>query len=563
MTVSRVAKATPQKSLIPVGSRVSLLLIALVLGTVLLRLPSFFEPPWHTDEGIFEGVAQRVIHGGRLYADAWESKPPLFIYIYVAVIKVFGAGVLPLRLAATASAIGTELALFGVAQRFMDRRAAFVAAGALTVLLAVPFWEGTLALTEIFTVLPTTLAVLCVLRALSDENGWRRNAWFILAGLLFGVAFLIRQTSAAAGLAVLLWLLLSGRPWLRPGMLMALGGAGVVVPVVLGFALFGSFYWFWDANVGFFFDYVPSGRQLPFHYRPLIVLPTLAAIGALVLYRRRGETPVWGLPALWLTLMLAAALLTGRPYSHYFIQTFPPLALLIALTVKPEARKWRPTRQQWPSFALAGALALLWFGVVVPEFSGNVLAMRYSKAEDYYANFAGWALGLKSREAYDGYFDKRVRLTRRLDATLERLGARGRRVYIWGEYPWVYALTGSEPATPYMTSFYVLLIPYLDTGLDDSLAAADPPFVVVTADAWPIYYDATGVLQHRYRNATRALNGLLAERYEAVARVGRATVFRRTLDRPVVSGPHILAEPEHAVDETSMTVSQDGMSLRE
>jgi hypothetical protein len=341
--------------------------------------------------------------------------------------------------------------------------------------------------------------------------------------------------------------------------MIALGAAIVVVPVVGAFALLGSFYWFWDANVGFFFDYVPSGQQLPFHYRPLIVLPIIVAVIALLVHRRRGDAPVWGLPALWLTFMLAAALLTGRPYSHYFVQTFLPLALLIGL-VAPRARpSWRPSRLQAPALALAAALALLWFGVVVPEFRGNLLAMRYSKSEDYYANFAGWVVGIKDRNRYDSYFDKRVGLTLRLDATLNQLGANGEKLYIWGEIPWVYAITRSEPATPYMTSFYVLLIPYLDTQLDDTLAAAEPLFIVVSADAWPSYYDATGVLQYRYQNATRGLNGLIAERYEQVAQVGRATVYKRTVERPVLDGPRVVIEPEQPIDENTMTVTQDGL----
>src|SRR5712691_6880935 len=75
-------------------SRRSLLLLGLVLaGTVLLRLPNFFEPPWHSDEGIFAAVAERVLRGGSLYADAWESKPPLFLFMYVGLFKVFGVGV--------------------------------------------------------------------------------------------------------------------------------------------------------------------------------------------------------------------------------------------------------------------------------------------------------------------------------------------------------------------------------------------------------------------------------------------------------------------------------------
>jgi hypothetical protein len=85
-----------------------------------------------------------------------------------------------------------------------------------------------------------------------------------------------------------------------------------------------------------------------------------------------------------------------------------------------------------------------------------------------------------------------------------------------------------------MTSFYVLIIAYLDVDLDEALAAANPRFIVMT-DAWPRVSDDSGVMQRRYRNAVRAINQLIAQRYEQVAVVGRARIFEKTRERPPVS----------------------------
>src|SRR6185503_4667489 len=111
-----------------------------------------------------------------------------------------------------ASALGTELALFAVALRIMSRRQAAIAAVILALLLGVPFWGGNLALTEIFAVLPCTLGVLC-LYLREDVRGRMLPSlgWLALAGLLFGAAVLIRQTSAVVPLALVLWLLLRRR----------------------------------------------------------------------------------------------------------------------------------------------------------------------------------------------------------------------------------------------------------------------------------------------------------------------------------------------------------------
>src|SRR5690349_25047888 len=100
--------------------RVPLILLAFAIFTAIVRLPTFFEPPWHTDEGIFQAVAQKVANGGDLYADAWESKPPLFLYIYVATLKLFGPGVLALRVLSAIAALLTEVAAFGIARRWLS-----------------------------------------------------------------------------------------------------------------------------------------------------------------------------------------------------------------------------------------------------------------------------------------------------------------------------------------------------------------------------------------------------------------------------------------------------------
>jgi hypothetical protein len=357
--------------------------------------------------------------------------------------------------------------------------------------------------------------------------------WLLAAGVCLGAAFLIRQTSALVGLALLLWLFADGGGWLRSGVFMAVGAAAVVLPVIGAFAVFGSFHWFWDANVGFFLEYVPSGRELPLYQRPLIVLPPIVAFGALLLYRRRAVRPRWGLAALWLTFTLSAALLTGRSYSHYFLQSLPSLALLLALVLPQVRFSWRPSAEQRPALAIAASVALLWVAVVTPTYDWDPSATHYSKTEHYYVNFVEWALGLRSDDTYNRYFDRRVNLTQELDETLARLGAEGEGLYIWGELPWVYALSESQPATRYTTSFYVLLRPNLDVRLWHELEETQPRFIVFM-DAWPRVADPGGVGKYRFYHASRAVLSLIAERYEQVASVGRAEVYRRAEPRPLV-----------------------------
>lgn len=490
-------------------------------ATLLVRLPTFFEPPWHTDEGIFAAVGHAVASGGTLYADAWESKPPLFLYLYAGLTEVFGPGVLPLRLASTAAAAGAAVALYVIGRSFMTPRRATAGALLFVLLTGTPFWEGNLALTETFALLPTALAVLCVIQA--EKRDWPAKL-LVVAGVLFGVAFLIRQPTAIAAAGIVLWLLLTSGPWLRAGVLMAAGSALAILVAIVGFIAAGSFAWFWDANVTFFFSYVSSGREIPLYYRPLAVLPALAAAFAVFSAGRHGERPAWSLPVIWLTFALAATLLTGRPYSHYFLPVFPPLALVIAMFWPSGIGFPRQARRLAPVFV---SIVLLWVLVVTPEFGGNALAMHYTKGPAYYVNFAQRLAGTKTLEQYNDYFDKRVNRTNRLALTLERLGAAGSRVYVWGEYPWLYPMADTRPATRYMTSFYVLLIPRLDADLGATLKKDPPKFIVVFEDAWPCFSDPDGIMWQRFSNASRTLNELIQADYELVTTEMRARIYRR------------------------------------
>jgi hypothetical protein len=532
------------------NKRVLVLFLAFAAATFVLRIPTFFEPAWHDDEGTFAAVAQKLLGGGELYADAWESKPPLFLYAYAGIFKLLGAGILQLRVAAALAALASTLALFVLARQLASERQALIAALVLTLFLAVPFWDGNLASAELFSLSLTILGVLAVLRykrfPVSSPPPNRASAfaihpggwvWLVGAGIMFGLAALIRQTAALPMIAAVAWLALSGREFLRPALLMALGGVLAGAPIVAAFAALGSFHWFWDANVGFFISYLSTAREVPVSGRSLMLLPFLITVAALYSYKLRSKTPRWGLPALWLTIMLAGALVTGRPYEHYLIPVFPPLALLVAITASQMRLTWRPTRGLAPAFAIAASVALLWITVLVPEFDGDPLAIRYSKDEHYYYQFASRVLGTTSEETYNDYFDERVERVKQISATLDTLGARGKSVYVWGEYSWVYSLSGTEPAWRYTSSFNILQIQGLAEDLEGVLTRARPAFIVVMDDSWPRHPDPDGIMRQRFDRALQGLDRLLGRNYEPVASLERAHIYRLVSDssaaRPV------------------------------
>jgi 4-amino-4-deoxy-L-arabinose transferase-like glycosyltransferase len=508
----------------------TLLLAVAACGLVfLLRVPSFFEPAWHTDEGTFAGVAQAIVRGGSLYAEAWESKPPLFLYLYAGIFKLFGAGILQIRMAATAAAIASQLIVFFLGGHLLGWRKALWASLLLGVLLAVPFWEGNLALSEIFS-LPLACGGLLLLVA-GSRNGNVSLRTAAGAGVLFGVSFLIRQPAVLAMGAAVVWLLFPRKLTMHTLVVMLASSVAPLVVAILGFALLGSFHWFWDANVSYFFSYVPAYSRLHPALMPFLLLPLVVTL-ALIASRWRNEesVPAWALPALWFSMAFIGALINGKDYSHYLLQTFPPLALLVVNLDAPRLPRPAYSLQQRPAVLVGGAITLSWLIVVGLVFR-DPTGRHWTKGPDYYAHMLLYAIGDESEREFNAYFDKRVNTTLSLENELKQLDADGKTAYIWGEYPWLYALSDLRPLSRYMTSTYMLENDERFPELMGELNRRPPPFILFFSDVKP--RPAGPETSERFTRMNRAMTSFVERRYESVRRIGNCTVYRLRLSGQV------------------------------
>jgi hypothetical protein len=502
--------------------RALLLGLGAVVAALLLRLPSLLEPAWHTDEGTFAGVAQGIVSGSSLYAEAWESKPPLFLYLYAGIFKLFGAGILQLRLAALVAAVVMQVIVFFIGGYLLGWRKALWASLLLGVMFAVPFWEGTLALSEIFS-LPLACGGLLILVVGSRTKAVSPVA-AAAAGVLFGLSFLIRQPAVLAMAAALLWLFLDRKLSIEALLAMGFGAAAPVFVALLGFALLGSFYWFWDANVAYFFSYVPAYSRLHVALIPLLFLPFAVTFALLFRsWRDREPLPPWALPALWFTLAYIGALINGKDYSHYLLQAFPPLLLLAANVETPDLHLPEFSRRQPRAVLLTGAILVSWL-VVIGLVYRDPTGRHWTKQPDYYVHILRYAIGDESKRDFNAYFDKRVNTTLSIDDELARLDAEGQTAYIWGEYPWVYALSDLRPLSRYMTSTYMLENDERFPELMNQLNTQPPPFILFFSDAQP--RPAGPDTRERFARMNRAIASYLERRYDAVTKIGNGTVYK-------------------------------------
>src|SRR3989344_2373963 len=165
-------------------SRHYLILASILFLTFVLRFPSLFEPFWYGDEGIFAAVGRNLNLGGTLYQTAWDNKPPMIYLTYAAIFKLFGVSMFWLKLTTAVFVLATTTAIYEIARQVLGKNRALLATFIFGFLTSLRLIEGNLALTEIFMILPITLAMLISIKRNFDYLS------LFLAGSLFAVASL-------------------------------------------------------------------------------------------------------------------------------------------------------------------------------------------------------------------------------------------------------------------------------------------------------------------------------------------------------------------------------------
>jgi 4-amino-4-deoxy-L-arabinose transferase-like glycosyltransferase len=466
--------------------------------TLLLRLPTLLEPYHYADEGIFAAVAQQLLHGGTLYRTVWDDKPPFVYWLYAAVLGAFGPSMPALCLIAALWAALGAAAVAVLGRRWCSPRAGLLAATLFALAVSTPFLEGNLALTELFAATPAAWAFL-----LADEPG--KQGRTLAAGVLLGAAFLFKQVAAldalALGVALVLtrgprrvlpllggWLLLTG---IVAGLLVAQGALGIGL----------------RAAFGFYGGYLAAGSGHTPLTRVLGLLPALVALGGALVAARGARLGPGHVLALWLAGAVTGATLAGRWYGHYLVQAAAPAALAAALLAS--ARRDPSTVRALGPVVCCAALLV---GATFNRFWLSYPMVR----PGYYGNVIAYLSGHRSRAEFEAFFDWRVGVQAELAPIIR--ADRERTLFIWGEFPWLYALTGAENPTPYVTSYHTAYVPGAKEQVLRVLRARPPRFIVWERDEW---------------RRLPGLEPLLAERYEPVARAGTTALFRRRDGPPV------------------------------
>jgi hypothetical protein len=359
-----------------------LLIVLGIVAAIRIRLLDF---PLERDEGEFAYGGQLLLQGASPYDGAYTLglKLPGTTAAYALIMAIFGQTTLAIHTGLVLVNLADALLLFVIARRIYGDAAGIVAAGTFALLSIIPATDGLAAHATHFVVL-FALAGIALLQPLDERTSGKK---IFGAGLLLGLAFLMKQTGALFclfGAAWILWWEISSgqRRWPRLLKRMAWLAAGGTLPFLLtclAIAAAGDsgLFWFWSFRYAAVYGsiinphlglaWMLASLRMQFESAPGLWLATLAGVPLLCCNRSLRH---WRFFIVSLAVLSYLAVCPGWYFrGHYFIQLFPAAGLLAGAAFHGISGWWDRARvSSLPApavvFAAAGAAVLVqWSGV--------------------------------------------------------------------------------------------------------------------------------------------------------------------------------------------------------
>ncbi len=458
-------------------------LVGILLGILLLRIPSWFEPNWYGDEGIYLALGQAINRGGVLYRDIWDNKPPLLYLLYAIQPTLLWA-----KLSATVFVLATCGLVYVLAKKiFSDQKNdavySLMAVGISGIFLSIPFFEGTIANAELYFTLPIVLGALLVWKMVSGGFRTVTASW---VGLLAAIAFLFKVPAVFDfGGLILAYLIIDlekGFVWSRLGIIRTVRKKiNILMPIgvvfVIPLAITGIYFYLNHGLSDFIIaafsqnaSYVAiDSGPLSKLSNPLFVKAIVLLFGSALLmlgyWKKRVSKELLFL-SLWFGFALYGALLSNRPYMHYLLQIVVPTTLLMGY-VLVNVKKYF-----WVLAALILIGVYLW-----RSFTG---AFNLDTAA-YYRNFWNY---ISERESWDDYaanFDPRTLTIYQVADFIRQNTLPNDPIFVWADASYIYVLANRPPVTKFIAAHHLSTIDPVNYNLVmDRLNRFQPKYILVS-----------------------------------------------------------------------------------
>lgn len=473
----------------------SYIFLILILGlNLLVRLPALFDPVSYGDECIYLTLGNALRKGLVFYRDIHDNKPPLLYFLAAfAGGKLFWFRLLLLIGNTVNVWLIYRLGKFLVAGNNEEK------AGLLAALLFALFSffpEGRIANGEIFMIIPASLGYLLILLALNFKKKLqkKKETFFILAGLCFSAAFLIKVPVGFDFIGLSLAIFAFDKKTIKEIKLLLLSFSLPIIASIIYYSLFGAFVPYVRSallqNIGYLSSWGSSSFGIV--WRALILM---IGTGLLFFWRRKLGFYFYSLANLTI-FGYFGLFLSGRPYPHYLLEVAPWLALLLTLVIFQKKLSY---------FITAGAL------IILLALGFKVYNFWWYPQIPYYQNFVKFSLGKISLQEYYLFFGKKTLEDYQVAKDLVLYSKPQDRVFIWGDGACIYALSGRIPPGRYTVNYHI----YDFNGYQETLTAirAKTPELIV--------------LLEPLNEKMADLKNILSSDYFFFQQIGNALIYKR------------------------------------
>lgn len=344
-----------------------ILLIIIIFFVPFFLRSQFLTEPFERDEGEYAYLGWRITKGELPYRDIFNQKFPGIHYLYAAIIKFYGPDYVTIRLWVLILGIISILLFYLLAERLYGSRIAFLSVIFFALFSGGPYIQGSSAncepLMNFFIITGFYVFLLCLNKT---------NVYFLLPGLLLGLAFSIKQVAVFAFLALCCWLAVEEfyrekrikfALFFRKAFFLTIGFFAPIFLFILYFMKIGIITDFINNTVKYNIEYVlhsASEIRDPFFVNLLkqcetlfvrengiILLLAVFALLAIIIKRRTKENLM---VLLWLFFAFISVCSGGRRLRfHYFIQMLPAMCMLagISFTFLYDSLNQLKTKDYW------------------------------------------------------------------------------------------------------------------------------------------------------------------------------------------------------------------------
>lgn len=505
-------------------------LLLLLLLLVFLRIPNFFEPYWYGDEAIYLTIGNALNKGELLYRDIIDHKTPLIYYLARVPDQVSFRFLLMFWM------IATTILFYQFAKKFfVAKKWAFLSSLLFLIFSSLPWLEGNIPNGELFVMGFILLAGVIFqqtefFRQLFIKNtpnpipktSKKEASLLFAAGSAFALGTLTKVPALldfaaflflfALSFVIFLFQQKATRNELRQEFLRIFWrvfwlGLGFLLPILLSILYFAS-----KNALGDYFDY---GLLYNLRYSQewqqdfgspllnfLFSLPgkTIVLLLWVILLFVTAKKGPWRFHffSLWFFATLYSVLLSSRPYPHYFLQSIPPLALLLTELTSEARQFFQSLRQKkWPkvwlfsrNFAM-GALLIFTSAAILLIFG-----FKPYPTLSYYQRFAHYATGKISKEEYDQSFDALVKENNEVTALIHSMQIE--KMFIWGTNPTLYAESKTLPTSRFTVSFHIKDFNDYERTFAQ-ISAEQPELIIVMKNETTHFPQLESYLQEYYR----------------------------------------------------------------